>query len=141
MEADKETNNQKTKTGGSRRPFMLSILCTAYMVYAGFIAVIFLVTLVKNTWFTNVLTDYFPTNEIKSSTVIIISLVALFVHLLGFAGAILMLKLKRIGFYLYLVSNVIIILVPHVLGYGSLYASGIFISLIILFSFFYRKMQ
>ncbi|MCB0823511.1 MAG: hypothetical protein KDC09_12485, partial [Bacteroidales bacterium] len=58
----------------------------------------------------------------------------------SFAGTILMLQLRRIGFYIYLISNLLMITIPHILNYGSWYASGIFIFFILLFSAFFRKM-
>lgn len=130
------TDDKKSKS----RPFFLSILGTAYLVYSGLVSLLFIVAIIKNAWFTSVLADFFSNMVISSTAVLLFSIVALIVHLASFAGTILMLQLRRIGFYIYLISNLLMITIPHILNYGSWYASGIFIFFILLFSAFFRKM-
>lgn len=123
------------------RPFFLTILSTAYLVYAGIVSLIFLVAVWRNAWFTEVLNDYFRNVNLSYTSVLIFSVTALIIHLISFAGTIMMLKMKSIGFYLFFTSIIVIIFAPHLMGYGNWFASGIFFILLLLFVAFFRKMR
>ncbi|MCB2219814.1 MAG: hypothetical protein KQI35_05405 [Bacteroidetes bacterium] len=123
------------------RPFLLTILCIAFMVFSVFLSILFLLAIFQNNWITDVLTDYFPERAVSPSFVLFFSLAGFVTYSSATIGAILMLKMRKIGFYIYLLSTLIIIMVPHLMSYGNWYASGIFISMAILFALYFRKMH
>lgn len=133
------TEKQSTKHSG--RPFFLSALSFAFLVYAGFLTVLFLISIFSNKWLTNVLSDFLPEMILTRTNVFSFSLTGFILYGLSSLGTILILRLKRIGFYLILFSTLLIILIPHLMGFGSTEASIVFSAVIILFAIFFRKLQ
>jgi len=137
----KENNENEKEKPLPKRPFFLSILGTAYLVYAVFLTIVFLIAILRNVWITEVLTDYLPDISLTRMNVFVFSLAAMGLYILSGIGVIMMLRLKKAGFYLFLIATLLIILVPHLLGFGSWLATGIFIVVLLLFAIFLRKMQ
>ncbi len=125
----------------SKRPFFLSILCIAIFIYAGFLALLFLFALIFNTWVTSTLNDFFPEKTLNSNNVVLISLIGFVLNIVSVAGAIYLWKLRKIGFYLYLLSNLIFIFFPFLIGYGNLYSAAILILILLLIVLFLKKLK
>ena len=124
-----------------KRPFFLSILCIAIFVYAGFLAALFLFALLFNIWVTVTLEGFFPEKNLITNNVILISIIGLILNIASIVGAIFLWKLRRKGFYIYLFSNLIFILLPFFIGYGNIYSSTILVIMLLLITIFYRKLK
>lgn len=124
-----------------KRPFFLSILCIAIFVYAGFLAALFLFALLFNIWVTITLEGFFPEKNLITNNVILISIIGLILNIVSIFGAIFLWKLRRKGFYIYLFSNLIFILLPFFIGYGNIYSSTILVIMLLLITIFYRKLK
>jgi hypothetical protein len=124
-----------------QRPFLLTILCIAFLVYSSFLTILFLLAIFSNNWITDVLVDYFPERVVTPSFVLFFSLIGFISYLSSTIGTILMLKMRKIGFYIYFIATLVIVMIPHLMNYGNWYASGIFICLTILFAIYHRKMH
>lgn len=124
-----------------KRPFFLSILCIAIFVYAGFLAALFLFALLFNIWVTITLEGFFPEKNLITNNVILISIIGLILNIVSIVGAIFLWKLRRKGFYIYLFSNLIFILLPFFIGYGNIYSSTILVIMLLLITIFYRKLK
>ncbi len=130
-----------SKENINKRPFFLSILCMAIFVYAGFLALLFLLALIFNTWVTSTLDNFFPEKTLTGTPVIIISLFGFLLNVVSLIGAQFLWKLRRLGFYFYLISNLIFVFFPFVIGYGNLYSAIILIIIPLLLSLYYRKLS
>ena len=124
-----------------KRPFFLSILCIAIFVYAGFLSALFLFALLFYTWVTVTLEGFFPEKNLITNNVILISIIGLLLNIASLVGAIFLWKLRRKGFYIYLFSNLIFILIPFFIGYGNLYSAAILVLTLVFISLFYRKLS
>jgi hypothetical protein len=123
------------------RPFLFSILCISIFVYAGFLAFLFFLALLFNAWVTATLHDFFPEKTLTVDYVFLISLVGFILSTTSVAGAIYLWKLRKIGFYFYLISNLIFIFLPFVVGYGNIYSAAILIMILLLISIYFRKLK
>jgi hypothetical protein len=125
----------------NNRPFLLSILCIAIFVYAGFLAFLFLLSVIFNGWITATLIDFFPEKTFSGRFILLISLIGLILNTVSVIGVYYLWKLRKAGFFLYLISNLIFIFLPFVVGYGNLYSSAILILILLLISIYYRKLK
>lgn len=123
------------------RPFFLSILCIAIFIYAGFLAFLFLLAIIFNQWVTNTMVDFFPEKILTNAHVIIISILGFVLNCVSVIGALYLWKLRKKGFYLYLISNLVFILFPFLIGYGNLYSAVILVLIILLIALFLKKLK
>lgn len=123
------------------RPFFLSILCIAIFVYAGFLTFLFLLGIIFNQWVTNTLVDFFPEKTLTNGLVLIISILGFVVNGVSVLGAVFLWKLRRTGFYLFLISNLVFILFPFLIGYGNYYSTVIIIVMLLLIALFLKKLK
>lgn len=123
------------------RPFLLSILCISIFVYAGFLAILFLLAIIFNQWVTNTMIDFFPEKILTNGLVLAISILGLVVNGTSVIGAMNLWKLRKVGFYLYLISSLVFILVPFLIGYGNNYSAIIQILFILLIALFLKKLK
>ena len=122
-----------------KRPLLLAMLCFSVFVYSAFFVLLFSAAAVFNNWIYFVWNDFLPENHIEKSAILKLSLVGIFLYAGSFLGAFFIWRLKRIGFYLFLVFSLLIVLFPYFLGFGSIINIFVFSAMTILFLFFYRK--
>jgi len=132
---------QEVKEIEQKRPFLLSILCTAVFVYSVFFAILFIAGLIFREWVTNLLNDYLLNRQYDTNSVILFSLSGIFLYGLSFASALLMWRLNRIGLFLYIFTTLLLVIIPYFIGFGNLINVAVFSILIILFSAFYRRFK
>lgn len=120
------------------RPFFLSILCVAVFVYSVVFILIFSALAVFSNWFKIVLTDFLPELEIERSRIIWFAITGIAFYSLAFVGAYLMWKLKRTGFYIYVVASALISAVPYLFGLGGITNVIVFSLLTAAFMFFFK---
>jgi hypothetical protein len=124
-----------------RRPFLLAILCFSVFVYSSVFVLIFSATAIFNNWIYFVLNDYLPDNGINKSIILWLSIAGILLYGGSFLGAFYIWKLKRIGFFLFVLASGLIALIPFLFGFGSTINVIVFSSLITAFLFFYRKFK
>jgi hypothetical protein len=136
-----ENTNSGNKEIIERRPFFLSILCMVVFVYSTFFILILSTGLIYRNWITGVLNDFAQSRQFETSSVILFSVSGVFLYGLSFAGALLMWRIKKIGYYLYVFSSAMIFLIPLFFGFENITNVIIFSVLIILFSLYYRRLK
>jgi len=132
-----EPNENQIKT----RPFFLSVLCFSIFIYSGFIGLLFLFSLIFNSWITQTLIEFFPERSLSNTLVFLLSLAFFITSILNFMGAYFLWKMKRAGFYYLLIGTLIFIMLPYILGYGNLVSSAILLIVVLLVSVYYRKLR
>lgn len=123
------------------RPFFLSILCIAIFVYAGFLTFLFLLSIIFNLWVTNTLLDFLPEKTLSNGLVLIISILGFVVNGISVLGAFYLWRLRKTGFYLFLISNLVFILFPFFIGYGNYYSTVILIVMLLFIALFLKKLN
>ncbi len=124
-----------------KRPLLLAMLCFSVFVYSAFFVLLFSVTAIFNNWIFFVWKDFLPENPIEKSAILKLSLVGIVLYAGSFLGAIYIWRLKRVGFFLFIVSSALIVILPYLLEFGSIINVIVFSVLIISFLFFYRKFK
>lgn len=132
--------SQEVKSG-IQRPFFLSILCVAIFSYSILFILLFLTGVLFNSWITNVLNDFLTDGGVQGSSILMLSIVGIILYSLTFYGAFLIWKLKRKGFYIYLISSVLIILLPYLFRFGNIISAIVLLTLIILILAHFRKLN
>jgi len=112
--------NVNTNTEAKQRPVFLTVLCILTFIGSGLIILGYILG-----FFALNFIDSLPSNlmindrnisEIEFSEIILY----LIMGFSSLAGAILMWKLKKIGFWLYTVANILLIIIPCFYNYGSM---------------------
>ncbi|MBC8484539.1 MAG: hypothetical protein H8D45_00655 [Bacteroidetes bacterium] len=136
--SDKEEQDLLIK---KQRPFFLSILCVAVFVYSGLFTLLFLTGIIFNKWLTTILNDFLPERNFNSTLILLLNLSGVILYGLSFLGAFYIWKLKLHGFYIYMISTIILIIAPYFIGLGSTINTIVFLLLILLPGMYYRKLH
>jgi hypothetical protein len=123
------------------RPFFLSILCIAIFSYSILFILLFLTGILYNKWITKVLNDFLTVGEVHPSSILILSFVGMILYSLSFLGAFLIWKLKRKGFYFYLISSLLIISLPYLFNFGNVISTIVLLLLVVLILAHFRKLN
>ena len=123
------------------RPFFLSILCVAIFSYSTLFILLFLAGTLYNGWITKVLNDFLLDGEVHPDSILILSLAGIFLYSLSFMGAFYIWKLKRKGFYIYLISSLLIISLPYLFHFGNLISTIVLLVLIVLILLHFKKLN
>ena len=127
--------NQATKTENSKS-FLLSLLSIVILTYSGVLELFTIALSIKYKWVTEVLNDYMPDESFSKTKVLILSLAGVIIFGITFWSAILIWKLKRTGFVIYISITIITIFVLKLSGYGYI-PEYITLFGIMIFIFFY----
>ncbi len=123
------------------RPFFLSILCVAIYSYSTLFMLLFLTGILYNKWITKVLNDFLTVGEVHPNSILILSFVGIILYSLSFMGAFFIWKLKRKGFYIYLISSLLIISLPYLFHFGNVISTIVLLLLVVLILAHYRKLN
>jgi len=124
-----------------QRPFFLSILCVAIFSYSTLFILLFLTAVLFNSWITNVLNDFLTIGEVKQSSILLLSLVGIVLYSLSFYSAFLIWKLKRRGFFIFLISSILLVVVPYLFQFGNVISAIVLLLLAALILLHYRKLN
>ena len=141
MKKADDTEQPELPADKIHRPFLLSVVGTAVLVFSVLVSLFFLAAILNNNWLITVLIDYFPDLAIFNTSILALTVGGFITYSTNTLAVILMLRLKRLGFYLYTASTLIIVALPYVIGFGNLISTLIFLTSILVFAFFYRKMR
>lgn len=119
-------------------PFLLSLLVVFSLVFFGLISMLFLISLFYSGSIIRVINEYIPEGSVHPAKVILITIAGFLLHGTAFTGTLLMLKMKKAGYFLFGIAALIICSYQLFQDNISVLTSLIYISLIILFSFFYK---
>ena len=124
-----------------QRPFFLSILCVAIFSYSTLFILLFLTGILYNKWITKVLNDFLTVGEVHPNSILILSIVGIILYSLSFLGAFFIWKLKRKGFYFYLISSLLIISLPYLFHFGNVISTIVLLLLVVLTLAHFRKLN
>jgi hypothetical protein len=123
------------------RPFALSLLSLAGLVFYGLIALIFLATCFYSGWISETILQYMPESAATHPVVLIIALTAFLFHAMAFYGILLIRKMRRRGYYIFGIPT-LVIAASHLLTQRlSLLSLGVYIAFLFAFGAFLKKMQ
>ncbi|OQX79666.1 MAG: hypothetical protein B6D61_03160 [Bacteroidetes bacterium 4484_249] len=127
--------NQATKTENSKS-FLLSLLSVVILTYSGVLELFTIALSVKYKWVTEVLNDYMTNESFSETKVLMLSLTGMVIFGITFWSALLIWKLKKSGFVIYVSITIITIFVLKLSGYGYM-PEYITLIGIMIFMFFY----
>lgn len=134
-------NENQELSSNTQRPFILSILCVAIFSYSILFLLLFLTAIFFNNWITNVLNDFLSVGEVQRNSILMLSIVGVILYSMSFYGAYLIWKLKRKGFYYYLISSALIIILPFIFQFGNIVSVAVLLLMILLILLYFRKLN
>lgn len=135
-------NNENTKPDNHRsRPVILSIFCLFGFVYFALLALLFILATFYSGWITEVTNNYVPAEAATKAQIFLLFFSGALLHLVAFAGLILLWKMRRTGYYL-LGVPCLAVACYHLFQPGlSISTTLIYILFIIIFGFFFRRLR
>lgn len=140
MEQEQVNDIKARNEADQNRSFGLSLLCMIVFVYSVFFILLFIAGIIFSKWITNLLNDFAIARQYSESSVILFNSTAIFLYGLSFSGALLMWRLNRLGYYMYIFATVLLAVIPFFIGFGNILNVIIFILLIIFFSIYILKL-
>lgn len=125
----------------AQRPFFLSILCVAIFSYSTLFILLFLTAVLFNSWITNVLNDFLAIGEVQQNSILLLSIIGIILYSLSFYSAFLIWKLKRKGFFMFLISSLLIVSLPYFFNFGNMISAIVLLLLALLILLHFRKLN
>jgi len=110
-------------------------------VFFGLISILFLLAIFNSGWITDVVNKYTPGNLESRAKMIMFVLSGFILHASSFTGSVMMWMMKRKGYLVFAVSCLIISVYQLFQTKISFMTTAVYIVLIILFGFFYKKFR
>jgi len=127
-----------TSKKAKNRPIFLSVLCFTVYTYSGVLIILFLAGIFNISWITKMLNEYSQEISYSITEVLLYSILGLLVFTVMFFGAIKLWYLKKYGFFIFSISNLIIIAFQIFTGNFNWFSIIISLLFILLFSLFYK---
>ena len=140
MEKDRSPGTGVPPKAG-KRPVLLSVLCLFGMVYFLVISVILVIATLYSGWISEVTNKYAPAREIRPDIVLLVFIGAALLHMVSFAGLVMIWRLKKTGYYLLSVPSFLIASFFLILPQVSPSSVVIYIVFIFAYGFYYRKLE
>ncbi|RLD82004.1 MAG: hypothetical protein DRJ15_02775 [Bacteroidetes bacterium] len=87
-----------------KRPFFLSFLCIIGFTYTGLFSLLFLFGMLYSTGISGIMNKYLQLYDLSRLSFFIFSISMFLVFFVSFIGVLLMWKVQKLGFYIYLAS-------------------------------------
>ena len=140
MELNLNTENTKPDIHRSR-PIILTIFCLFGFMYFALLALLFILATFYSGWITEVTNKYVPAEAVTKAQVLLIFFTGALLHLVAFAGLVLLWNMRRTGYYLMGIPC-LAVACYHLFQPGlSISATIIYILFIIIFGFFFRRLR
>ncbi|MCX6266251.1 MAG: hypothetical protein NTW16_02690 [Bacteroidetes bacterium] len=123
------------------RPFLLTVLCLISLVYFLLLTIFFTAGLFNAGWITSVMNQYVSGGNLTKTQTVLVFGSGFFLHGLAFAGVILIWNLRKIGYYFLGISCLIAASYQLINPLTAVTPTAIYIGLILVFGFFYRRLH
>ena len=123
------------------RPVLLTIICLFSFVFFGIISFLLLLSVFYSGWITEVVNKYTPDNIHSKAYIILMVLGGFLFHAGALTGVIKIWMLKKVGYYLFSMSTLVIALFQLFNHRVPASTTSVYIALIFLFGIFYRKLK
>lgn len=133
--------SEKNKQHNKRRPFFLLVLCVVSFIYNGVLSSLFITSLFFPTYIQRLLNTYFTDITFSMAGTYAVLGTGLLLFGITFFGVLKMWLLQRAGFYIYLVSKLLLIIILFFSSYYSLINIGISVLLVIFYWSYLNKMS
>ena len=124
-----------------KRPFILSALCLFGWVYFFILSAVFLLGLIRSGWVTEALNLYTPVTRYSNAAVSLILGANALLHILSFAGIILMWNLRKYGYFIFGGSVLAISLYQLLMHDVVLSTTLVYIAFLVLFGLLFRHFR
>ena len=141
MEEEVKLNETNTPNPVRSRPVILSVLCLFSFIYFGLLSLLFLAGLFKAGWIAGVMNQYLSTGAYTKTQTLLIFAAGFSLHGLAFAGIILILRLRIIGYYFLGLSSLVLATYQLTNPSTSITPTAFYIILILLFGIFYKRLH
>ena len=136
----KEERGAGAPSKDGKRPVLLTALCLFGMVYFLIISILLAVASFYSGWITDVTNKYAAAREIRPNAMLMVFIGAALLHMVAFAGLVMIWKLKRTGYYLLTIPSFLIACYFLILPEVSPSTVVIYIVFIFAYGFYYRRL-
>ena len=133
-----ETNIDPVK---SQRPVFLTLLSLFAFIFFGIFSILCLLALFNSGWIVDVKDQYLPSGGSSKGMTIFIFATGSILHLTAFFGVLQIWQQKKRGYLIYSISALILAAYQLLSDQISILTTVVYISLIILFGIFYRRLD
>jgi hypothetical protein len=124
-----------------KRPVILTALCLAAFVHFGLLAMLLLFAVFRSEWITQVVNRYLANDGGTGTRPLFLFGSGFALHTMAFAGVYLMWKLRKAGYFIFAISCLAIAIYQLFNPLATVASTGLYISFLLLFSLFFRRLQ
>ena len=124
-----------------KRPFFFMVLCIFSLVYFFAFSVLFIMGFFFSGWVAEAINLYAPLNQYPKNQVQLLLALFSVLFILGFSGIIVMLKLRRYGYYIFGISSLLLASFQLIRPEVSISGTIVFITLLILFGLYFKRFR
>jgi hypothetical protein len=123
------------------RPMGLTVICLFSFIFFGLVSLLFLAAIFYTGSITEVLLRYAPENSISKTGIFFYAFGGFILHAAAFTGCIFMWRMKRNGYILFSLSSLTIAIYQLFEANLSPMTTAVYITLVIAFGIFLKKMK
>jgi len=123
------------------RPLFLSVICVFSFVFYGLITILFLLAFFYSGWIAEVRNKYITDGNESKQMILLITAAGFLLHLVSLMGSIKIWHLKKTGYLMFSISSLVVAIFQLFSIKISFITTAIYISFIILFGIYYRRLQ
>jgi hypothetical protein len=143
--AEKETQIpnpiEKSENLKSSRPFLLSLVSVFSFIFFGIITLLFLLALFNVSWILDITEKYLPDSDFSKGKAVFYIIAGFLLHSIALAGIIYIWKGRKTGYYLFSISSILLASFQLLSNKISVLTTAVYISLVLLFGIFYRRLK
>ncbi|MEI6889793.1 MAG: hypothetical protein ACOYM0_08015 [Bacteroidales bacterium] len=124
-----------------KRPFFFELLCVFGLVYFLIYALLFIAGFFYSGWVTDAINLYTPVSQYSKTGVMLFMGFSSVLFILAFSGIIVMLKMRKYGYYIFGVSSLILASFQLFRPGISFIGTGIIFGMLILFGLYFRRFR
>ena len=124
-----------------KRPFFLTILCLFSFIYFTILAILFIAGFFYSGWVTEAINLYLPVRQFTGNEINAITGILSILLLSAITGIAAMWKMRRWGYYLFGTTSLLLASIQLIRPEVSISGTLIFVSLLILFGLYFRRLR
>ncbi len=125
----------------TKRPKFLTLVCLIALVYSGLLTLVFLSGIFLSLGAGDIIITYADLYELPRSRIIVASIAGFLLFGVSFWGILKIYHLQRMGFYIFLITGLLLVLLQLTQGFVNWYFFTVYIVFSIIFLLFFKRLS
>lgn len=125
----------------TKRPKFLTLVCLIALVYCGLLTLVFLSGIFLSLGVGDIITTYADLYELPRSRILIASIAGFLLFGVSFWGILKIYHLQRMGFYIFLITGLLLVLLQLTQGFVNWYFFTVYVAFSIIFLLFFKRLS